>query len=241
MLKDKLKATGIHFLFSVLIIMAFVGLVYYVWFTPAFFMVLGAFTPLKILLLVDVILGPLLTFVVYKKGKKTLKLDLTVIIVLQIAALVYGAYSTNQGRPVLMYLDDRSYSLVLQKDLQEITIQQPELIAGPFSKPKIGIIPDNEMISLALPQQFVDRVSPISENFREVIQQRQLRDMQAIERLVKLESSDLLQKLKSMGLDFDKNLTHMVVAQDLLHLLISDPDTFEPLAVISDEELMLAL
>ncbi|WP_395374621.1 hypothetical protein [Marinicella sp. W31] len=241
MLKDKLKACGTHFFFSAVIVLAFIALVYYIWFTPAFFVALDAFTPLKILILVDVILGPLLTFIVYKKGKKTLKMDLTVIIVLQIVALGYGAYSTYQGRPILMYLDEKAYSLVLQKDLQEISIKQTELVAGPFSKPKIGVIPDIKLVSLALPQQLVDNTSPINSNYADVVQRRQLREINSIERLIKLDESAFLQKLESMNLDYDKHLFHMVVAQDILHLLISDPDTFEPLALLSDPELMQTL
>ena len=51
------------------------------------------------LLAIDVILGPLLGLLVYKEGKKSLKFDLSVIILIQIAALCYGVFSIEQGRP----------------------------------------------------------------------------------------------------------------------------------------------
>ena len=46
---------------------------------------------------IDVILGPLLTLLVYKQGKKTLLFDLTVIVLLQISALGYGLWTISQG------------------------------------------------------------------------------------------------------------------------------------------------
>jgi len=241
MIKDKLKASGTHFFFSAVIIFAFVALAYYVWFTPAFFTVLGALTPLKILVLVDVVIGPLLTFVVYKKGKKTLKMDMAVIILIQVAALVYGAYSTYQGRPVLMYMDENSYGLVLQKDLQEVRITQPELQTGPFNKPKIGVIPDLDTDPLTLMQYKVNTTVPVNSDNAQIIIRRQIRDMAVIERLTKLDEAAFLQKLKDMHLDFEQHLFHMVSAQDFLHLLISDPETLEPLALISDPTLMNSL
>ena len=48
---------------------------------------------------IDVVLGPLLTLVVFKSGKKTLKFDLAVIALLQIAALVYGVSTLLEARP----------------------------------------------------------------------------------------------------------------------------------------------
>ena len=45
------------------------------------------------LLAIDVILGPVLGFIVFKEGKKTLKMDLAIIIVLQLSALSYGLFS----------------------------------------------------------------------------------------------------------------------------------------------------
>jgi hypothetical protein len=38
-------------------------------------------------LAVDVIIGPVLSFMVYKEGKKTLKMDLSIVILLQALAL----------------------------------------------------------------------------------------------------------------------------------------------------------
>lgn len=48
---------------------------------------------------IDVVLGPLLTLVVFKSGKRSLVFDLTMIAALQIAALAYGVSVLLEARP----------------------------------------------------------------------------------------------------------------------------------------------
>lgn len=79
-----------------------------------------------IMLSVDVVLGPALTFIVYKKNKKTLKMDLLVIVLIQLSALCYGMYSMYQGRPVwVAYTVDR-FELVRANDIIGANQEYPE-------------------------------------------------------------------------------------------------------------------
>jgi hypothetical protein len=56
----------------------------------------------------NLVVGPLLTFVVYRPGKKGLAFDLAVIGLLQVAALGYGLYVLHESRPVfLVFVKDR--------------------------------------------------------------------------------------------------------------------------------------
>lgn len=52
------------------------------------------------ILAVDTTLGPLLTLVVFKPGKRGLKFDLAVIALAQISALTYGVFTLFEGCPV---------------------------------------------------------------------------------------------------------------------------------------------
>jgi len=56
----------------------------------------------QLLLGVDVVLGPLLTLVVFKPGKPGLKFDLMVIVVIQLSALIYGANIVYGERPAIV-------------------------------------------------------------------------------------------------------------------------------------------
>ncbi|WP_179989809.1 TfpX/TfpZ family type IV pilin accessory protein [Acinetobacter sp. YH12252] len=121
-------------------------LVLYSWYPSPLATAVGVTDIFLMLLVIDVILGPLLGLLVYKEGKKTLKFDLSVIILIQIAALCYGVYSIEQGRPAwLVYNVDR-FELVRKNELVDTNIQQtqpqfqqpswfkPQYVATKFAK-----------------------------------------------------------------------------------------------------------
>ncbi|MDH0029844.1 MULTISPECIES: TfpX/TfpZ family type IV pilin accessory protein [unclassified Acinetobacter] len=104
----RLKAFLIHALFSIGIALIVIGIVFFIWYPAPLAKAVGVTNIFFMMLGIDVILGPLLTWVVYKQGKKTLIFDLTVIVILQVSALGYGLWTISQGRPVwLVYNVDR--------------------------------------------------------------------------------------------------------------------------------------
>lgn len=96
------KASGIHFSISLVIGLIAFCLLYFVYYPQPYFVAAGASVLVLILLGVDVVLGPILTLVVFKSGKKTLKFDLAVIAILQVSALIYGLSVVWQARPVFV-------------------------------------------------------------------------------------------------------------------------------------------
>lgn len=113
------KASGIHFSLSLLIGLTAFCLLYFVYFPQPYFQAAGAGQLVLILLGVDVILGPLLTLVVFKSGKKTLKFDLATIAVLQFAALSYGLHVMWVARPVFIVAAIDRIELVYANDLAD--------------------------------------------------------------------------------------------------------------------------
>lgn len=84
-----------------------------------------------ILLCVDVVLGLLLTLLVYKSGKSTLVLDLSIIAALQVSALLFGLWTVSEGRPAwLVYGADR-FELVRALDIDERNTGSHSLYAQP--------------------------------------------------------------------------------------------------------------
>ena len=71
------------------------------WYPGPLFEAAGGDRLVFILVAVDVTLGPLITLVIFKAGKKGLKFDLAVIASLQLAALVYGMHTVYVARPGL--------------------------------------------------------------------------------------------------------------------------------------------
>ncbi len=111
-MKFRLACFASHLFISVLIALLSLVLVFKIWYPAPLDKALGVADIFILLLCIDVVLGPLLTLVVAKKGKKTLKTDLLVIAVLQLAALLYGLHIVAQGRPVWLVFDSNRIELV---------------------------------------------------------------------------------------------------------------------------------
>lgn len=127
MFKDKLKAFFIHFAFSIVLVLCAYLLVQMLWYPSPLFKATDASKLFVMILVVDLILGPLLTFVIYKKNKKTLRMDLTVIALVQLSALGYGLYSMYEARPIWMaYVVDR-FELVKANEIIEDNEQTYDL------------------------------------------------------------------------------------------------------------------
>lgn len=96
-----------HLAISLLVALIAVSIVFFVWYPAPLAKAVGVTHIFLMLLAIDVIVGPLLTLLVYKDGKKTLKFDLTVIALLQASALLYGTHAIAQGRPawIVFYVD----------------------------------------------------------------------------------------------------------------------------------------
>ena len=103
---------------------------------------------LLLIISIHVIIFPLLGFVIYKEGKKTLMIDLAIIVSIQILAFLYGCYTIHQGRPVWVVFNIDQFELIRQNEIYEKNIKQakiqfqtpifsrPRFVAVEFSKNK---------------------------------------------------------------------------------------------------------
>ena len=132
-MKYRLQAFLIHALLSVLVLSAVLALVALVWYPAPLFWADGGREVIVLIALVDVIMGPALTFSVYRKGKKSLKFDLGVIAAMQLTALAYGAMVMYQQRPVFVaFALDKFYTVTAEqvetqapKKLKDLTALMP--------------------------------------------------------------------------------------------------------------------
>lgn len=98
----------VHLFVSFMIALLAVIMVFYVWYPSPLAKANDVSHIFLMMLAIDIIIGPLLTLLVYKEGKKTLKFDLSVIILIQVSAFLYGFYTIAQGRPAwLVFYHDR--------------------------------------------------------------------------------------------------------------------------------------
>lgn len=97
---SRFRASGLHFVISLIVGLALLAVCWFVWYPAPMLRAIGGHEIFLLIVGIDVVLGPLLTLVVFKMGKKTLKFDLAVIAFLQIAAMVYGVSTLLEARPV---------------------------------------------------------------------------------------------------------------------------------------------
>lgn len=151
------KAAFIHLMLSVVIVGAVALGLIFLWYGPELFALTGGLKLLTILAICDVVIGPLLTLIVYKAGKPSLKFDLAVIALLQVAFLAYGLDTMRTSRPLfLVGLLDR-FELVFSGELSDDDLARgtaPEYRTRSLTGPRIvgGIAARNskENLDLAL-------------------------------------------------------------------------------------------
>lgn len=102
---NRYQAFGIHFLASLVVFAILTALIFFYWF-PGILRVADPSWQHILLVIagVDLVLGPALTLIVFNPAKKSLKMDLTIIAAIQIAALAYGSYTVHNTRPLALSL-----------------------------------------------------------------------------------------------------------------------------------------
>lgn len=106
----RLRAFLVHLAASAAVLGAVVAAVLLWWYPGPMLSIQGGMGIMLLILSVDLVLGPALTGLVYKPGKKSLKFDLSMIVLFQVVALAYGINSIKAQRPAyLAFTFDRFF------------------------------------------------------------------------------------------------------------------------------------
>ncbi|MGH8052115.1 MAG: hypothetical protein ACREPB_15745 [Arenimonas sp.] len=142
------KASGLHLLISFIVIGLIASYIVYFWYPPALMHMAKADRLLMLIGGVDLVVGPLLTLIVYKANKPRLKLDLTIIALMQIIFLGYGLQTIWNSRPVFLVAVPDRFEFVFAneitpKRLAEAKIERFKKLS--FSKPALvgAVMPVN--------------------------------------------------------------------------------------------------
>lgn len=123
----RLRAFGLHLTGSALVFIIFLGLMFFIWYPSPYFEINSGWTVLRILAGVDVVLGPLLTLIVFKPGKPSLKFDMSIILLMQLGALAYGASIVYQQRPAFVVFVIDRFNVIPAADVEFSQIKYKEL------------------------------------------------------------------------------------------------------------------
>lgn len=132
-LKPRLKAGGIHLLGSLTLASLAALLVFQVWYPSPLAEAQGVSQILLMLIAVDVVIGPLVTTIVFDRDKKGMRMDMVIIISLQLAAMLYGIHTIFAARPALIVFNVDRFDVVAASDMQ------PEGLAVARAQGKPGL------------------------------------------------------------------------------------------------------
>jgi hypothetical protein len=120
-LPSRLRAAGVHLALSALVAGLAALLVFGLWYPTPFREISGGRELFFIVVAVDVVLGPLITFTIFdrRKPKAELVRDLGVVALLQLAGLTYGLHTVYIARPVVLALEVDRLRVVRAIDLSD--------------------------------------------------------------------------------------------------------------------------
>lgn len=133
------RVAFLHALGSVVIGLVVGALVFLVWYPYPYSEMAGGKDLFQLLIWVDVVAGPLLTFFLYNpiKRKSELILDLGLVACLQLTVLCYGAWTVWEARPLFLVAEIDRFKVIGRPQLLEGALSEVDvkLKPGPLQGP----------------------------------------------------------------------------------------------------------
>lgn len=125
-LRARAVAATKHLALSLFIAAAAALLIFNIWYPPPYGKLAGGFSLFSILMTVDIIMGPCLTFAVFNtaKPKSEIRRDIGIIVLLQLAALGYGVHSLMAARPIYLAYEGNRFRLVTMADIDPTSLDK---------------------------------------------------------------------------------------------------------------------
>lgn len=138
---NRWQASGLHLLISIAVAVSVLALMLSLWYPGELFQAMGGNDLMLILVGVDVVVGPLITLVIFRSGKRGLKFDLGAIAALQIGALVYGLHAVYLARPAFLVFVQDQFQVVSAAELDPEELAKaryPEFREPPLGGPRLA-------------------------------------------------------------------------------------------------------
>lgn len=135
------KAFALHFVISVCVAALVALVIFGVWFPYPYRDLAGGSHLFWLMVGVDVVCGPVLTAILFNplKPKREIKLDFSLIALLQTAALAFGIYSISLARPVIQAFESDRFVVVSAAEIDPAQLQNalPNLRSLSWTGPRL--------------------------------------------------------------------------------------------------------
>lgn len=143
--KTRWQAFSIHLGLCAALYFVLLYLILFHWYPQPYFAADGGWQGIRLITGVDLVLGPLLTLIVFKPGKPGLRRDLTMIGVLQIVAIVWGTWLVYEQRTAMVTYAYGSFYTLNPEQLQSAGDKAIQIAEQAETIPPYGFIrlPEN--------------------------------------------------------------------------------------------------
>ena len=111
-----------HLGLSATIVGAVCGVIFFIWYPAPYFDIKGAWNVLRVLIGVDLVVGPLMTLILFRPGKRGLAIDVTMIAMIQLSALLYGTSMIFQERPYYVVFAVDRIEVLAKRDVDAAAV-----------------------------------------------------------------------------------------------------------------------
>lgn len=216
-MNKRYAATTIHFAASLIIFLVLVAILLFSWYPSPYFSASGGWQGLRLVAAVDLVLGPVMTFILVKNGKsrRELLFDIGLVVLVQFSALGWGIKAVYEQRPVaLVFLDSSFYTVpALAITSQGLDLELLDTFGKEYPVLVYAERPDGgdeyERFTLALnedripPHEQTWLYRPLSDNFSTVV--RSTLDIEEIMAANADMKTDLEQLLHRTGTELEDN------------------------------------
>jgi hypothetical protein len=243
-MRFRLKAFSLHFLSSATALTLILGSLYFGWYRWPGWHLAEVTTVVLVMVCVDVVLGPTLTFIVASKNKtrRVLTRDIGIIVVVQLCALTYGSVSLWNGRPLYYAFSENLLQLVQAYDIDAKEAeagrqQNPELAPHWYSLPRWiwAPLPQNAEESRKIVVSAIiggDDVISMPKYFKpwndgQTSLRSKLKKVDDVPYFAKSEKKKLKERMKAAGLPDDQLNTMPLTGRGHPLLAVFDPVTLK--------------
>jgi hypothetical protein len=250
-MRFRLKAFGLHLLASAIVLALVLSGLYLGWYHWPGWYLTDVVPVAAILVGVDLTLGPLLTVMIANPGKprRALTRDIAMIVVVQLAALAYGATTLWSGRPLYYAFCNDRIEIVQASGLQaaEIALAQkenPEFVPHWYSVPRWIWLPlpadANERARIAMEaltgsgpdlNQRPKYFKPWEQGLPSL--RKQLKTVDQLGIFSKGQQQTLKGRMARLGLPTDQSSTLLLTGKTMQALAVFDPRTLQLESILS--------
>jgi hypothetical protein len=119
--RERFLAFAIHFVVTLALAACAAALIFIVWFPDPFQTMVGGTKLFELVVVCDLVLGPLISLVIYDstKARWELIMDYSIIGAVQLAAMIYGVYIVAGTRPVYVAFNKDRIEVVTARDIDD--------------------------------------------------------------------------------------------------------------------------